>query len=76
MPQTTSGPPPRTPSPGQSRRRQIRGVWVGVLIVLLVWGLAFFGGAFLGYVVFGNGPVLDFFSGNTWRHLFRFLTSL
>ncbi|PTQ53310.1 MAG: hypothetical protein BLITH_0390 [Brockia lithotrophica] len=51
-------------------------MWVGVLIVLLVWGLAFFGGAFLGYVVFGNGPVLDFFSGNTWRHLFRFLTSL
>ncbi|RKQ83819.1 DNA-directed RNA polymerase subunit beta [Brockia lithotrophica] len=76
MPQATSGPPSRTPPQGRSPRRQIRWGRVAALAVLLVWTLAFVGGVFLGYVVFGKGSVLGFFSGSTWGHLFRFLTSL
>jgi len=76
MSQTTASSLPNSSPPKLSRKRRYPKVWLVVLVIFLLWFFAFFMGAFLGFVVFGKGSVSGFFSGVTWGHLLRFLTSL
>lgn len=60
---------PNTDQPARWVRLRLIPIWLRIIVVFLLFGIATIVGLIVGYSIIGDGATSDVLKGDTWQHL-------
>ena len=48
-------------------------IWLRIIVVILIFGIATIAGLIVGYSIIGDGATSDVLKGDTWQHLLNII---
>ncbi|WP_339215147.1 DNA-directed RNA polymerase subunit beta [Solibacillus sp. FSL W8-0372] len=64
---------PNTDQPTRWVRLRLIPIWLRIIVVILVFGIATIAGLIVGYSIIGDGATSDVLKGDTWQHLLNII---
>lgn len=64
---------PNTDQPTRWVRLRLIPIWLRIIVVILIFGIATMAGLIVGYSIIGDGATSDVLKGDTWQHLLNII---